>query len=251
MFKHSHKARLLRREQTGRAIVTYSTTRWWSKWEGEKQLLEMFGDVPKFLTDSANAGLAPNSLAKLQHLMLTKGHDLLVELAATIDAGEPFVKATYRLQGDSPLVLECCEVVSTVKSSIQVCHLPNTTAVARRLASSTNPEQYWIDYAKACIQPGFDYFCRKFENLSDLTPAINAFKAARLFLPAKMNDMKHNATAVASLRTFLDNDQIISDLKSELATYLAAAEDVDIETSPLKWWEVNSVMLPNWATACK
>ena len=235
MFKHSHKAQLLRREQTGRAIVTYSTTRWWSKWECEKPLLEMFGDVPKFLTDSAIAGLAPNFLAKLQHLMLTKGHDLLVELAATIDAGEPFVKATYRLQGDSPLVLECCEVVSTVKSSIQVCHLPNTTAVARRLASSTNPEQYWIDYAKAGIQPGFDYFRRKFENLSDLTPAINAFKAARLFLPAKINDMMPNATTVASLRTFLDNDQIISDLKSELATYLAAAEDVDIETSPLKW----------------
>ena len=40
----------------------------------------MFGDVLKFLTDSAYAGLAPNSLAKLQHLILTKGHDLLIEM---------------------------------------------------------------------------------------------------------------------------------------------------------------------------
>ena len=65
--------------------------------------------------------------------------------------------------------------------------------------------------------------------------------------------MKADATVVESLQAFkfLDNDQIISDLKSELATYLAAAEDVDIETSPLKWWEVNSVMHSNWATACK
>jgi hypothetical protein len=29
-------------------------------------------------------------------------------LAVSVDAGEPFVKATYKLNGDGPLALECC-----------------------------------------------------------------------------------------------------------------------------------------------
>ena len=66
----------------------------------------------------------------------------------------------------------------------------------------------------------------KFE--SELQPAVNAFKAARLFLPSKINDLNPNAAAVEPLRAFkfLDNDRIMNELKSELPTYLAIAEDV-------------------------
>ena len=58
MFKHSHKARLLWREQTGRSIATYSSTRWWSLWECQKQLLELFGDIPGFLSVIGSEGIA-------------------------------------------------------------------------------------------------------------------------------------------------------------------------------------------------
>ena len=40
--------------------------------------------------------------------------NLKLELAATIDVGEHFVKATYFLEGDGPLVVACYEKLSAV-----------------------------------------------------------------------------------------------------------------------------------------
>ncbi len=248
MFKHSYKSRLMWRERTGKSIVTYSPTRWWSKWECEKQVLEMFGDVHGFINEASD--IAPKSKEKLQQILRTSSKELLLELAATIDGGEPFVKASYKLEGDGPIALECYEVISSVKAAIQVCHLPNTLAVVKRLASPPMSEQSLVDYAKACIQPGYDYFHLKFD--SDLRTVVDAFKSARLFLPTKVNDLKLDASTDDSLRTFkfLDNDQTLHDLKSELPTYLALAEDV-AEVNPLIWWEKSCDKVPFWASACK
>ncbi len=41
-----------------------------------------------------------------------------IELAITVDAGEPFVKATYRMEGDCPLVFSAYEEISTLHSII-------------------------------------------------------------------------------------------------------------------------------------
>ena len=249
MFKHSHKSRLQWREQTGRSIATYSPTRWWSKWECERQVLELFGDIPRFV-HSAD-GVAPKSKEKLQQILLTSPHDLLVELAATIDAGEPFIKATYKLEGDGPLALQCYEILSSVRAAVQVFHLPNTVAVAKRVASPTRSEQHWIDYAKSCIKPGYDYFYSKFD--CALLPVVDAFKAARLFNPAKINDLKPDGSTVETLRAFkfLDNDRAINELSSELPLYLALSEDLSDAVDPLDWWERNSAKLPFWSRACK
>ena len=49
-----------------------------------------------------------------------------IELVATVDAGEGFVKAcTYNLEVDSPLLLRCLEVLSALAASIQVGYYPN------------------------------------------------------------------------------------------------------------------------------
>ena len=49
LFSHSPKARLLWKKQTGCMVKSYAPTRWWSKWEVMKQLLEVYGDVERFL----------------------------------------------------------------------------------------------------------------------------------------------------------------------------------------------------------
>ena len=49
LFAHSPKARLLRRMQTGLSPRSYSTTRWWSRYEVLKQMYDAFGDVCTFL----------------------------------------------------------------------------------------------------------------------------------------------------------------------------------------------------------
>ena len=65
--------------------------------------------------------------------------NLMIELAVTVDAGEPFVKACYTLEGDGPLALSCYEVVSNVSASIQVKHWPNTHALYRCVISWVTP----------------------------------------------------------------------------------------------------------------
>ena len=82
-----------------------------------------------------------------------------------------------------------------------------------------------MDYAKGCIQPGFEYVRTKFD--VELLPAVNAFKSARLFLPGKICHLKPDASSVNSLQAFpfLHVDDTINKLKSELPAYLALAEE--------------------------
>lgn len=251
IIKHSHKSRLLWREITGRGLRTYSPTRWWSLWECQQQLLDLFGDISTFLNALSSQGVAPKSLDKLLQLLLHSSKELMVELSVSVDAGEPFVKATYRLEGDGPLALECYEILSSVKAAVQVCHFPNTLAIAKRLANTTFPEEHWVRYAKACVQPGYDYFKSKFDQ--DLRPVVDAFKAARLFNPARINYLKPDCSTVDTLRAFkfLDSNQILDNLKSELPTYLATAEDTADDVDTLAWWEQHTEKIPSWAKACQ
>ena len=68
------------------------------------QILLQFGDVTPFL--ERHNETAPTKRAKLLEIL----HDqrkkacIQMELASVVDAGEPFVKSTYTLEGDSPLV---------------------------------------------------------------------------------------------------------------------------------------------------
>ena len=127
LFSHSPKACLLWKARTGRSMRTYSSTRWWSKWEVMEQLLVTFGDVKGFLDDNEDIGVGTRT--KLLEIP-TKFAILQIELAAIIDAGAPLVKATYNLEGDGPLVWECHDQITTVLNSITTAHSPNVTAVA-------------------------------------------------------------------------------------------------------------------------
>ena len=249
LFKHSPKSRLLWRERTGSAITSYSPTRWWSRWECKKQVLELWGDVVPFLSN--NKDVAPKSREKLLQLVDMRSDKLQIELAVNYDVGEPFVKATYTLEGDGPLALKCYEVLGGVKAAVQVRHWPNTTAVAKKIASQQHSEQSWMQYAFNCVKPGLDYFTAKFDG--ELRPIVDAFKSARLFDPTKVSDIKPDAAAINTLRSFkfLDSDEIIKNLKFELPTYLAAADGVALTVDPLDWWERHFEALPHWATACK
>jgi hypothetical protein len=63
------------------------------------------GDISTFLRVCSDQGVAPKSLDKLLQLLLHSSKELMVEFAVTVDAGEPFVKATYKLEGDGPLAI--------------------------------------------------------------------------------------------------------------------------------------------------
>ena len=86
-----------------------------------KQLLELYGDLETFLRQHDD--LAPATRNKLlQHLDdPTKKAYLQLELAVTVDAGLSFVQATYKLEGDGPLALECYEVISSLTTAVTRC----------------------------------------------------------------------------------------------------------------------------------
>lgn len=133
LFSHSPKERLIWRSQSGISILSYSTTRWWSKFELMKQVHDMFGDISAFLR---NEELPVISTKKLLAIIddMPSLRKLKTELAMTIDAMEPFVKATYELEGDGPLVLYAYQRLSSLYAHITLAHHPNMLAVAKDLA---------------------------------------------------------------------------------------------------------------------
>ena len=79
-----------------------------------------------------------------------------MELAITVDFGEPFVKATYRLEGDGLLAFSAYEEIVKLQATISAQNFPNTTAVANKLSSNRpTQKQQLINnyYATDCIKP--------------------------------------------------------------------------------------------------
>lgn len=102
-FSIVQKLNLLWRETTEQQLKSYSSTRWWSKWECQKQLMLLWGDVPAFLASCISNNIATKNCENLLGLLRNKGTELIIELSILVDAGEPFIKACYNLDGDGQL----------------------------------------------------------------------------------------------------------------------------------------------------
>ena len=118
LFAHSPRTRLAWKELTGRAMSTYSEIRWWSRWEVCNQVLWQFGDVLPFLQPHPEFFSNHNSKACTTLTDPQKVAYLQMELAAVVNCGENFVKATYKLESDGPVVFKCYEIISTLTASI-------------------------------------------------------------------------------------------------------------------------------------
>ena len=177
----------------------------------------------------------------------------MVELAVTIDAGMPFVKATYNLEGDGPLALTCYETISTLNAAARQAYYPNLMSVASQISSGDSQmESELVQHAKSCVQPGLTYY---FQQISaSMRDPLAAFKAARLFSPSKLNELNPSTAAVDSrlvdsLATFPFLTLALPALKEEFPHYIAAAEDIDSSYNPLTIWKGHEDDLPNWSKA--
>ena len=146
-----------------------------------------------------NSDLVPATRQKLLTILqdTQKGLNLQLELAPVIDAGEPFVKATYKLEGDGPLVFKYIDVLATLAAGIRTAYFPTLTAVSARLSAgnSTLTQQLLVQYGRTCMQPGLQYFLTQFTK--DLIDSVAAFKVARLCVP--QNGM-HSVTVILTRR---------------------------------------------------
>ena len=216
LFAHSAKVKALWKDRSGRAMPTYSKTRWWSKWELMSQVLQQFGDIQPFLEDNVN--ISPATRAKLLEILTDPQQQLLLkmELASVVDIGSYFVRATYDLEGDGVLVLTCYEHILKIRAAIHSGYYPNVQAIARQeFPGNTALQQQWCAYSIACVQPGLDYFQEKLGNDSQNPMAA--------FNPSKVNEMKPTAGDVDDLQAFPFLEEHLDGLKAELPTYLAMA----------------------------
>ena len=183
LFAHSPKSRLACGTQTGFPTPTYSATRWWSKFKVIYQLHKTFGDVSSFLRRD---DLPLATTAKLLRIVEDESmcRKLKMEISITVDAMEPFVKATYTLEGDGPIALIAYQQISLLYSHLSLQHYPKVDAVARLLANGNSThERQLIAYAKAACVPAYAYFKEKFNN--DLSPLFLPSNQHVTFLPQK------------------------------------------------------------------
>ena len=80
---------------------------------------------------------------------------------------------------------------------------------------------------------------------------MEAFKAAQLFLPQKVNDLCPDSSSVDNLKAIpiFQDTNVLDNLKAELPCYLSRAVDLGNDIDSLDWWKRHSTTLPSWSTA--
>ena len=75
---------------------------------------------------------------------------------------------------------------------------------------------------------------------------LSAFKAARLFSPSKLHEMRPSIATIDSLRSFPFLSGAIPDLREKFPQYVAAVEDINSSYDPLFFWKQHEQKLPAW-----
>ena len=157
-----------------------------------------------------------------------------MEIAITVDAMEPFVKATYNLEGDGPLLFKAYEEISTLTVCTSVKHYPKSKTVENNLGSTASQQQLLLDYAENCVKLAYNYFKQKFE--VELKPLVGIFKYARFFDPTKVGELKPSSSDIDNLKVFPFLKERLEELKRELPLYnMAKADGVSPELDKLEW----------------
>jgi len=165
---------------------------------------------------------------------------LKVEFAAIVDAGKQFVQATYKLEGDGPLVFQVYEIISALSTSIIMENYPNVQAVVKNISRSTEQQLRWRKYARQCIKPALEHL-----QADIMSTPLKAFKAARLFDPHYLNKVKPQNVALNSLLVLpFVTEPIMAQLKEEYPQYAAADLSTDCEI--VTFWNLHANSIPIW-----
>ena len=151
--------------------------------------------------------------------------------------------------GDGPLIFTCFEQLSAVQHAVAVGHFPCLEATAREIAGGNAAlHNRLITEAKACVQPGLNFFREKF-NIQFISN-VCAFKAARFCCPVQVTALRPDARSLEELKNFpFVNDAMVAALATELPLYIAAADGLvcNNEKEKLTWWAAHQDTLPQWS----
>ena len=255
LFSHSPATRIAWKERTDISNKSYSPTRWWSWWEVANQIMLQFAEIHPFLPARLQEAANKATLRKLDEMLANAQTKLLlqIELAAVVDAGKPMVESTYILEGDSTLAWQCYEQLLIIQNSIHGTNLPNLTALSREVSGgNVAVAQQYHQYGIAAIRPpGWEYFTNTVMGV--MGPQVETFKAARLFSPRHITQLRPVANDVDVLTSiaFLNDAAMIANMKNELPRYLARADGIADGVDPIRWWKENEAELPFSSAAAK
>ena len=128
-----------------------------------------------------------------------------IEIAIVVDAGEPFVKGTYNLEGDGCLALSCFSVLQLLALSTANRHYPNTRAITKECEPAEEQQEALLKFACDCVKPGVDYFLQVFNYTRECKPSEQPDCSThhlfvRLFKPAPCDiDQLRHLPCLASL----------------------------------------------------
>ena len=250
-FGHSSRVKLAWKGRTGTAMKSFSETRWWSKWEMMNQVGVHFGDILPFLQENQDASASTNRQLRSILESPDQSRILRLQLAAMMDVGKHFVQGTYALEGDGPLVLECYSKLQAITTALAQNELPNLKAAAREIAEAHNLDAaHLVMQTMAGANPAVTWFLQKF-NLH-LGDTVAAFRKARFFDPVEAQAFNLTPEKVRSLNCFPFLSDDLDSLVDELPLYLAAIQDVELESLEEKWkWWSRRNDLPHWQEAVK
>ena len=93
-----------------------------------------------FKTDLRERQICPANVSHILEMLANNDQEkrLQLELAAVVDVAEPFVKATYILEGDGELVFTCYSALQQLATHASEVRYTNLAAKAAEVAGGNN-----------------------------------------------------------------------------------------------------------------
>ena len=127
------------------------------------------------------------------------------------------MKATYNLEGDGPLPLSCYETSSALNVAARQASYPNFQPVAIQVSEGMHS---WNSNSFNIQSHVFSRVLSITQLTASMKETLAACKAARLFSPYKLHEMRPNAQAIELLISFPFLCSSIPALKEEFLSML-------------------------------
>ena len=128
----------------------------------------------------------------------------------------------------------------------------NVQAVVKSIANGkTDVQLKLMKHARECIKPAMKYF-EDHLKAEIMSVPMKAFKAARLFSPHYVKEIKHECAPVNSLLDLpFVTSSIVSELTDEFPKYAILTNYISPDYTALAFWKDHGTIIPKWNDVAK
>ena len=228
-------------------------TRWWSWFDTLAYCFSNWDAVCNFIDSCQMHGSECLERIRSQKANPVVWPLVYLQIACVYDAALPFVRATYILECDGPMILIAADVVDSLRCSIDGLTLAYTMQAIASFASQGIPPPdmtcegeveitaAWQTVAESVVTPAFAYFNARFFMDAGRSRLLCMYRVARACNPFLMATFQNAEAASQSVRAlavfhFIQHADIDGMLR-ELPVYLALSRTDCLPN--LHWLKVN------------